>query len=71
MSTWLTEVNVPVVELEEEGPWYWVVLTNALQAVKRFWYRGDPQRVMDAALENDIRRVEIVPEPYVNDWRTE
>jgi hypothetical protein len=71
MSQWLTQANVPVAELEEEGPWYWVVLTNALQAVQRFWFRGDTRRVLDAALKHGIRRVEITPELYLNDWRTE
>jgi hypothetical protein len=65
----LTEVGVPVVDLDPDAPWYWVLLLRTAENVKKFWYRGDPRQIFDAAVQTDIRTVEVRPVEHVNEWR--
>ena len=69
LTTWITEGGVEVVDFDGDGPW-WLVWLERLGLHRTFWFRGDPQRVMAAAREADVRRVAITPSDRLNEFFT-
>ncbi len=68
-TTWLTEGGVLVVDLDGEGPW-WLVWLESGRDRRMFWFRGETQRVLDAAHQTGVRRVAITPSDGINEYFT-